>query len=274
MKKHYTTIELKKFLKNKHFKTQNNTLEVKGHLDNCRECWSIWNRVRWDVAIGSKGVAELKKYLGNDYIEYYDSSWALADEWKSRERTTTLDIEAFYKETNGYVYNSLIFYESGDRESMEADLNQILSDYNISSVIDYGSGVGNDTLIFLKYGIKTFSIDFNSPVSDFLRFRVKERGYEELSELISVGTDKKPTADMIWTIDTLEHMVDPYEIFKYITAETRVFTYFIDADDEAGGRHPFHLKFDYEKFNSELKKMGFNKIKSKKLSSWSRVWSR
>lgn len=274
MQKHYKKDDLAIFLKNKHSYSYSEVAIVKDHLDNCRQCWDIWNRVRWDNAIEKQGVQELKEYLGEEYVEYFDSSWALAEEWKSKKRDTEEEVEAFYKETKGYVYNSTIFHESGDRENLVYDLEEIVKEHQVTSVLDYGSGVGNDSLVFLEKGITTFFADFNSPVTDFLKFRIAKRGFTNLSQYVDVQKDERPDVDMIWTVDTLEHMTDPYQIFNYITGKTRVFTYFIDDDTEAGGRHPFHIKFDYNEFNARLLEKGFHQIKSKKLSSWSKVWSR
>lgn len=272
--KHYTKSELASFLREKNSLSSKSISIVKGHLNECKLCWDIWNVVRWDSAKGTLGLTELSDYLGDDFQEYFDSSWALAHEWNSKSRENPEDIEAFYKETSGYLYNSLIFFESGDRENLEHDMDIILKSQKIETVLDYGAGVGNDTLTFLKKGVKVFYADFDSPVSNFLKYRIKRRGYEEKAEYVDVQSDSKPPVDLIWTIDTLEHMIDPYKILDYVTDQTKVFAYFIDDDTSAGGRHPFHIEFDYKTFNTKLLEKGFRKVDSKKLSSWSKVWSR
>lgn len=272
--KHYSKSSLKEFLENKKNLNSNDIAKVKGHLNNCMSCWSIWNTVRWDAARGSQGIAELREYLGDSFEEYYDSSWALAHEWNSQSRSSRDEIENFYKETSGYLYNSLIFFESGDREELAQDMNIILESQNIETVLDYGSGVGNDTLPFLAKGLTVYFADFDSPVSDFLKFRISKRGYEAKARFIDVQAKVRPNVDLIWTIDTLEHMVNPYQVLDYITNQTKVFAYFIDDDTSAGGRHPFHIEFDYDTFNAKLVEKGFSKLDSNKLSSWSKVWAR
>ncbi len=272
--KHYTEKELTEFLEKKSLLSVKEVRCVKDHLDFCRKCWNVWNRVRWNKAIGSEGVLELQKYLGDDYIEYFDSSWALANEWNSEERSKPEDVEKFYQNTHWYVYNSLIFQESGDRENLEKDLDVILNSYNVSSVLDYGAGIGSDSLFFLERGLKTYFADFDCPATKFLRFRINKRGYKDAHFVDVKKAVKIPEVELIWTIDTLEHMTDPEEILKYITPKTKVFSYFIDDDTLAGGRHPFHTEFDYEHFNNKLKKRGFKKIVSKKFSLCSEIWSR
>lgn len=272
--KHYSQQELKTFLNDKSSFEVAQIRSVKDHLDVCKECWDIWNIVRWDKAKGSLGLRELQDYLGDKFIEYFDSSWALAHEWNSKDRSTPESIQDFYMNTSGYLYNSLIFFESGDRLSMQKDMELILERHKIESVLDYGSGVGTDALTFMEKGIKTFFADFDCPASDFLKHRIKQRGYEDISAFIDVTKEYKPSVDMIWTIDTLEHMVNPYDVLNYVSDQTRIFAYFIDDDSLAGGRHPFHKEFNYSAFNEKLVELGFKRDDSINLSSWSRMWSR
>lgn len=271
---HYTKKSLHDFLEKKESLRQVEVGKVKAHLNSCRDCWNIWNTVRWDRAIGSRGLEELELFLGDNFQEYFDSSWALAEEWNSKPRDTEESVENFYINTPHYLYNSLIFYESGDREDMTEDMNTILNSHEISSVLDYGAGIGNDSLCFLEKGLEVYHADFDSPVSKFLKFRAGHRGLDKKLHFVDVTKCEVPSVDLIWTIDTLEHMTDPYKIFDYVTAQTKVFAYFIDDDTEAGGRHPFHTVFKYDQFNNKLMEKGFKQVNSNKLSSWSKVWSR
>lgn len=265
-----TEENLKIFLKNRNAFPLDDQQQLKYFIDNYSDCWRIWNKVRWDAAMNSEGVKELKEYLGDKFIPYYDSSWELAKEWTSRKRSTKADIENFYRNTKNYIYNSIIFYYSNDRIDLSSYWLDLKKAYNIRTVIDYGCGVGNDGLNMMDTGSKVIFADFDSPSFDFLKWRLKERNYiSDLYQTIMVEElpRVKPRADMLWAVDVLEHMKDPFEIFNCIE-NVRMIVFFTDCDDKAGGRHPFHFKIDWKKLEGEFSRRNYKKIKHEKLDIW------
>jgi len=252
--------------------------QAKSHINECRECWALWNRLRWDYAGTSKGVLELKEYLGDSFSQYYDSSWALAKEWNVHKRTSKIEVESFYQGTNNYLYNLILFYESGDRKDFKPLFRKIVEGNLASTVIDYGCGVGNDTLDMISAGLKVISIDFESPSLDFLRWRLKKRGISSEQcivvpvEEIAANKEVCASADMFWGVDVLEHMFDPYEVLKITAQDIKIFAYYVDSDDKAGGRHPFHFKFAATAFNERLRLMGLHEDKD--LDATISIWSR
>lgn len=246
-------------------------LQLRDSIDNDGECWKMWNKIRWDVALSSIGVKELKEYLGAEFIPYFDSSWALAREWNSRSRNTKESIEDFYTVTKNYIYNSVIFFESGDRIDLQPYFSNLRSKFNISSVIDFGCGVGNDGLFMLKEGVHVYFIDFESPTLDFLKWRLKKRDINsnmyDVLNLKSMDMTKV-SSDMFWSVDVIEHMQNPMEIFDYISDSTKLVVYFTDADDTAKGRHPFHFKINSNKIADELINRGYEKVSHQVLNVW------
>lgn len=250
--------------------TDSQKSELRGLINKIDDCWKIWNKVRWDKAMNKKGVLELKEYLGNEFIPYYDSSWALAREWNSRNRNTKSLVEEFYINTKNYMYNSIIFFESGDRADLRTIFTQLIEKYKIKSVIDYGCGVGNDGLNMIGMVQKVTFVDFNSPSQDFLKWRLKNRNINpEKYEVVNVNSQlpKKPS-EMFWSIDVIEHMKNPLDIFKWINNETKLVAYYTDTDDKAGGRHPFHFKIDKDSLNREFIKRNYVKKPHPFLNIW------
>lgn len=209
----------------------------------------------------TRGMEELKEYLGDSFTLYYDSSWALAHEWNEASRSTRENVELFYQQTSNYLYNLVVFYESGDRKDFKPFFKQLATNQQYRVVIDYGCGVGNDSLDLVAAGFQVIAIDFDSPSLDFLRWRLGKRGIpKEQCEVISIerleeSLQKCQEADVFWGVDVLEHMYDPFEIFHLFSDNIKAVAFYIDSDDQAGGRHPFHFTFPKNEFVERLRLM-------------------
>lgn len=264
--------ELSSFLKkkSKHKKNRLSWSKVKSHIDSCQRCWSIWSRVRWDIAEGKQGYRELEEFLSKDFCKYFDSSWALASDWHEKPRKLRKHVEDFYRNNQHYVYNSVIHYESGDRDDTSKIIKDLIQKYKPKTVIDFGCGVGTDGLLFLEHGVKVIFIDFKSMSTKFLKWRLNKRGYKNF-KIIDVDKLKNlPDADMLWTYDVLEHIPDRTKVIEKIPTSVKVFVHESTNDDVAGGRHPFHFSVDEKAFKQCLKKKGFSKAKSDDIEVWQR----
>lgn len=267
IKEHYAYSELKDFLNNQ-FKKDYVRKVNKDHFDSCKKCWKTWNQVRWDCAKKTQGLLELKEYLGNDFKEYYDSSWALAEEWNEKDPHTNDEISSFYKNTKNYLFNLVIWHESGDRRHFHNDLEKLIEEFSIKSVIDYGCGVGSDSLFLMKNNIKTFMVDFNCPSTDFLKWRIEKQGLKGGSFLNVENLMSLPDGDLFWAIDVLEHVPNPVEIVNKLSDKTKVFVHHSQFNNKAGGRHPCHLYFEEQNLNNALIERGFVNIPWNNMSVW------
>jgi 2-polyprenyl-3-methyl-5-hydroxy-6-metoxy-1,4-benzoquinol methylase len=121
-------------------------------------------------------------------------------------------------------------------------------------------------------GLRVYAMDFDSPSISFLKWRLRNRKIEpDLVTYVDVkDAQKLPPADMVWVVDVLEHMVKPAELVEKLDSKTRVFAAFIDADDKASGRHPFHLGFNLSDFSHKLSEFGFDQVEDDLLYLWER----
>lgn len=270
---HYNYDDLKELLNNKENDHSSNIYNsVKEHINECNLCWNLWNRVRWDNAMRSDNFSDLKDFFGDKYIPYFDSSWALANQWYSQNPKTEDEVANFYKSTPYYVYNSFIFNKSGDRISKVSNLIPLIKSLGISSVLDFGCGIGLDGEEMLDMGLEVHFVDYISPSTDFLKWRLKKHGKEERSHFYDVEKiqEIKPEVEMVWSIDVLEHMSNPLDIINVITNKTRVFAYYIDSSELNGGRHPFHRNVDYRLIEEKLTTLGFSKDANSLIQTWTR----
>lgn len=258
---HYTEQQLLEYLETKHL--VEDQLVKKEIVDSCNHCWKIWNKIRWDKAKNSLGLMELREYLGEKFVEYYDSSWALANEWNELNPTTNKEIFDYYKNTENYLFNLVIWHESGDRPPLQELLSELSAKYNLNSFIDFGCGVGTDSLFLLEKQKKVFMTDLIGNSTKFLNWRVKKRGLEKKAFLVdSEKVMGFSDSDMFWAIDVLEHLQDPLSVLDRLPENLKIFAHRSQFGDDASGRHPSHLSFDGNLLNKGLFERGFVEIQS------------
>lgn len=230
---------------------------VTAMLEADRRCWEQWQRFRWNRAKKSADYAELQAYFGNEFVEYFDSSWALAEEWTSRDPSNKAEIERFYQEVPHYVYNLAIWEASGQRPPYVAQGLRYLEKYSVRYILDFGCGIGTDGLKLLKYGYQVIFYDFDNPSTQFLRWRLANRGSTApvLHPPCTMAT--LPAFEVFWAMDVLEHLPDPEQTLDPFLQTARVFIFDAADTGRAGGRHPFHLNSPDDYLGDLLTTYGF-----------------
>jgi len=245
--------------------------EAREHLDTCGECWVNWNTFRWRRARGSRGYLELKEYLGDDFQEGLDSSWALADEWRERNPKTKEEIERFYAETPYYVYNLLIWKESGQRPPYVHYALPHLRRSGAHRICDYGCGIGNDGLELLERGYEVVFCDFDNPSTRFLRWRIERRGLTATFIPPNEAENLK-SFETLWAVDVIEHLPDPYGSLAPFLRGARTFVTGTEHDTKSHGRQPFHIQHPEARLVEFYRSIGFiESSKARELIIWQRT---
>jgi SAM-dependent methyltransferase len=181
--------------------------DVRQHLDQCRPCWRAWDRMRWDLAAETSLYAEFMEYLGDRFTPYLDSSGALADVWDRASPCTAEQLRAFYRNTDAYLYNQVIWHASGNRPRYVQAAMPILAHHPGSLILDYGCGIGEDVIALHGAGFRVVGCDIASPPTDFLAWRAPRLGYPHpVYQPADLPTT--PAPDILWIIDTLDHIPD------------------------------------------------------------------
>lgn len=241
---------------------------VKLHLNDCRECWAIWNALRWEIAATSTHLQELREYMGVSFRYGLDSSWLLAEEWNSRPRTSRVDVEKFYRETPWYVYNQVIFVASGQRPPYGPVAMTRMAESGVRSILDFGCGVGTDGLLFASAGYFVKFIDINRHCRSFLEWRIARRQLSNAKVIASV--DSSHGCDTLWLMDVVEHLPVPEDVLRPLLPGVNCVFVDTHTASDSGGRHPFHYEESFGRAAVMLRDEGFVHSYEDRLDVWER----
>lgn len=167
------------------------------HIASCADCWSVSNRLKWWLADDSEDIQELRDFLGNDFEEAVDASRALAALWNETEPSAPADVAKFYEENPWYIYNLTLWEASGRRPAYVDRAWPLLQRYAARTIVDVGAGVGNDSLKFAARGCSVIAVEYDNLSSQFLRWRARRRGLDELISIVNPGEVTEAAIDAV-----------------------------------------------------------------------------
>jgi hypothetical protein len=180
---------------------------LRDHLDSCVTCWQRWNRYRWDHAAGTALYEQVRAFLGRGFTPYLDSSRELAASWRHASPADDEQVRAFYQKETAYLYNLAIWEASGNRPRYVQYALPDLRQAEVTTIVDFGCGIGSDTIELRAHGFTVFPVDLPSPHADFASWRMRHAGQpSHITDPRDIST--VPAADAVWVIDTLDHLPD------------------------------------------------------------------
>lgn len=152
---------------------------------------------------------ELKAYLGGAFdrskLEQHDK---LLDD----EAELVGDEDLFYRTSEGYLYDLTAFAMSGTKAPYLRLLTERVPPG--SRVLDYGCGIGSDGLALLEAGYRVEFADFSNPSTEYLRWRLEQRGFDAPVHDLDVGVPDGFAA--AYSFDVIEHVREPLEFLEQL----------------------------------------------------------
>jgi 2-polyprenyl-3-methyl-5-hydroxy-6-metoxy-1,4-benzoquinol methylase len=128
--------------------------------------------------------------------------------------------------------------------------------------LDFGSGVGTTSQLFIEGGWRSTLSDLSSTLLDFAKFRLERRG--EQAQYIDLGTSGLPAGayDSITAIDTLAHVPDVYATGLQLHAALGRDGYLVANFDirKPTRETVWHLEADDLAARYELRRAGFKEV--------------
>jgi len=158
-------------------------------------------------------------------------------------------MEKFYQETDGFIYESMVYSCRFDKRVVMEKVKQRIDNYislkkseSKLNILMFGDGVGSDTIyLYNFYKDKVDFYYFDVPGSKTFEFAIKRFNKYKIEVKIITDYNKIPKDffDVIISIEVLEHLPDPIQAIKDISEFLKVGG--IALITESFGLVPFYL---------------------------------
>ncbi len=160
------------------------------------------------------GLRELAEYFGISREQARrQCEAALAEskrEWEAAPRRTPDEIKAFYRSTRSYVFEHVWWHATDTAvNSANVEILNFARSRSARHYLDFGSGVGANTILFARHGFTVTLADVSATMLDFARWRLQRRGIA--AEFIDLNRQVLPQErfDFATAVDVLEHLPQP-----------------------------------------------------------------
>lgn len=182
-------------------------------------------------------------------------------EWARRRASTPEQIAAYYRDCGQHYIGDLAWWHyavEGRREWFEREV-QVLGDLGAKRVLDWGAGIGSDSLYLAASGFEVTLLDYDTPALAFARFRRDRYGLP--AEIVALPEQPTGSWDCVLLMDVLEHIPHYWELLERLRWQTWAFCLsapFRDRqrpDDDL--LHPQHLFDEVPSLPERLSGWGF-----------------
>jgi 2-polyprenyl-3-methyl-5-hydroxy-6-metoxy-1,4-benzoquinol methylase len=170
------------------------------------------------------------------WIRYTIGRMEAAKLWERKPRTTEADYRAFYAETDYWVLRQMYYHRASCFHFVESALRRAGQS---GDFCEYGCGVA-PVAAWLRPRFPRWRytlVDLRSPMLDFARWRFRRHPNVEVAEP-GLGADLplRRDYDVIACLEVLEHVVNPLEVVRHLTAHLKAGgALFVNFVDEPGG---------------------------------------
>lgn len=178
----------------------------------------------------------------------------LAARWKSADPKTSEQIVDFYREAEQYVWELMQWHTSTARAWARTTLSHLVQHYPASAgfgrVLDFGCGIGTDSLFLVGHGYRTTLVDVAGPAFSFAQHRFRRRGIQaEFIEARGPLPEISGKYDIIVCFDVFEHLPDPFRAARALVDSLRPGGLLVQsACFEDDGTYPCHLHGNIHRF--------------------------
>jgi 2-polyprenyl-3-methyl-5-hydroxy-6-metoxy-1,4-benzoquinol methylase len=152
----------------------------------------------------------------------------LSLEWGASDRTSTVNVDNFYKTTDNYIFDLLPWNACGEFQNKIEPILELIESSQYNRILDFGGGIGFFSLVAAdRFPDKEFVYsDFlNSQQAKFASFLIKKFNITNITckdvQSIDIQTGERPYSfDLIVALDVLEHVSNLLDVIHRLTLLT------------------------------------------------------
>lgn len=230
-----------------------------------RQRWADALRLGRHADLEESLLAELGRYVGCEDLSEVRSCCRqgvenLKREWDdSVDRHRRASVERFYDESQTALYELTWWHTLTDDLSPLAYV--VALDYarghHSKTCLDFGAGIGSGLILFARHGLEVAAADISSPLLDFCRWRMTQRGLPADYFDLKVSRLPRERFDMITAMDVFEHLVDPVGTAEELWRALRPGGFLVGRfGTDQDPNHPMHIVDDFEPTFAKLRELG------------------
>lgn len=209
-------------------------------------------------------IEDLKEFKKNPETDWNKANNKAAKEWNKMNPDNEKKFLKYYRISKTYIDAMAVYNITGKKLRLFSKYFKIIRSFpDVKKIIDFGCGVGSDSLQLSELGYKVIGIDVNSIASNFFKFRIKKHKSKTKFLLASKNI---PKCDMVLCLDTLEHVYDPYKtIDKLVKTKPKYLLFTTAFGIHNTDKHtiPQHTDHKVNKIEKYIESKGYKKKKIK-----------
>jgi len=209
---------------------------------------------------------KLKEYLKVEHIADIKEIQKETSREFLRFKKTGHNVDDFYKQCKTYLPELVLYAANPGRIQSVCKRLRILKRLGINKLVDYGCGVGIDSVVYAKFGIKCICVEFENQSRKFAEY-VVDNDEDALDKVVFISPDSFLKFDdsyqAIQAIEVVAHLENPYKVFENLMSRCKVFiwTNDIHVHRDDAENDPQHLEHSYSKVCKSLEEAGGHKVK-------------
>jgi 2-polyprenyl-3-methyl-5-hydroxy-6-metoxy-1,4-benzoquinol methylase len=231
----------------------------------------------WKEALLLEGQPKLEDSLLEELCVYFgeadvaqirrrclEAVTTIRDQWQDKVVADDgVSVESFYDESEAYIYDLMWWHTLRDDSSPLAYVLALdfARRHGCRNCMDFGAGVGSGAILFARHGMTMTMADVSSSLIEFSEWRFRLRDLP--SNILDTKVDDLPdnSFDMVTTIGTFEHLVDPVKAIERIWASLKpggflAGQFHAEPDDD----FPQHIVNDFRPIFERMKSLGLVEV--------------
>jgi len=230
------------------------------------ECSARWRRIFAPLTgdVRKELAIELSEYLHlsiDDVLRRFDDAPArFTREWENlvRDRVDERTLIQFYNQSTTEIFDLARWHAEDHIHYRTLVCADIASQNRGRSMLDFGSGIGSDALVFADAGFEVTLADVSDPLRKFARWRCEQRGIKVKTIDLKREELPKRRYDVAICFDVLEHLLRPRRAVNGIGRALRpgglLFIHAPFGEDPVRPMHVVHKDI----VTPRMRSMGFN----------------